>query len=162
MFCRWLPSAERLESFNSAAAWRSGVWRSICKAKQEPITADKSRNLWFDFVSIKVIGKHWHKVMVLMDNNYFVGVKTCSLTWECEWLTMTGWWCAASSPPEYLQGINVSPRAQIVPWFAHFNILQQWVLVTGIYNIADMGSPSGARCLCHAQTFVYWKSLGLI
>ena len=57
MFCRWLPSAERLESFNSAAAWRSGVWRSICKAKQELITADKSHNLWFDFVSIKIIGK---------------------------------------------------------------------------------------------------------
>ena len=42
---------------------------------------------------------------------------------------------------EYLQDINLSPLAEIVPWFAHFNILQRWAFLTGIYNIADMESP---------------------
>ena len=48
----------------------------------------------------------------------------------CEWQADD-----APPPPEYLQGINVS---QIVPWFAHFNILQRWAFATGIYNIADL------------------------
>ena len=59
----------------------------------------------------------------------------------------------APPPPEYLQGINVSPRAQIVPWFAHFNILQRCALVTGIYNIADMGSPGPGVCIMLKHLF---------
>lgn len=53
----------------------------------------------------------------------------------------------APPPPEYLQDINLSPLAEIVPWFAHFNILQRWAFLTGIYNIADMESPEPGVCV---------------
>ena len=96
MFCRWLPSAERLESFNSAAAWRSGLRRSIFKPSRNwspRIKVPISGMILFQLKLLRSIDImllwFWLTIMTLLKSKLVFSLE--SVTW------VTGWWCAASS-----------------------------------------------------------------